>query len=230
VLRDVSIEAQPGETIALVGPTGAGKTSTINLVSRFYDPWEGTVTVDGHDLRDVTYESLHRSMGIVLQDTFIFSGTVEDNIRYGRLDASNEEVVAAAKAVNAHDFIMRFPDGYKTEVQERGSKLSVGQRQLLAFARAILADPRVLILDEATSSVDAYTEMLIQRALEVLLKGRTSIVIAHRLSTIRNADRIYVIDQGQVVEQGSHDELLKQGGLYRQLYEKQFAEAPAVVA
>jgi len=223
VLKNVNIEAKPGETIALVGPTGAGKTSVINLVSRFYDPWEGQVTIDGYNLRDITLNSLHKQMGTVLQDTFIFSGTVSDNIRYGRQEASVEEVIAAAKAVNAHDFILRFPDGYDTQVNERGSKLSVGQRQLIAFARAILADPRILILDEATSSVDAYTEMLIQQALETLLKGRTSIVIAHRLSTIRNADRIYVIDQGQVVEVGTHEQLVASGGLYRTLYEKQFA-------
>jgi len=227
VLQDVNIEARPGETIALVGPTGAGKTSIINLVSRFYDPWEGRVTVDGRDLRDVTMDSLHRQMGIVLQDTFVFSGTIEDNIRYGRLEATDEEILAASKAVNAHEFIMRFPDGYKMQVNERGSKLSVGQRQLIAFARAVLANPRILILDEATSSVDAYTEVLIQEALETLLKGRTSIIIAHRLSTIRNADRIYVIDDGRVVEVGSHAELLAEGGLYKELYEKQFAETEA---
>lgn len=222
VLTEVSIEARPGETIALVGPTGAGKTSVINLVARFYDPWEGRVTIDGYDLREVTLESLHRQMGIVLQDTFIFSGTVADNIRYGRLDATDEDVERAARAVNAHEFIMRLPDGYQTQVNERGSRLSVGQRQLIAFARAILADPRILILDEATSSVDAYTELLIQQALETLLKGRTSIVIAHRLSTIRNADRIYVIDNGRVVETGTHSELVSKGGLYKELYEKQF--------
>ena len=226
VLKNVNIEALPGETIALVGPTGAGKTSIINLVSRFYDPWEGRVTVDGLDLRDVTMASLHSQMGIVLQDTVIFSGTVMDNIRYGRLSATDEEVQAAARAVNAHEFIMRLPDGYMTQVNERGSRLSVGQRQLVSFARAVLADPRILILDEATSSVDAYTEMLIQQALEKLLQGRTSIVIAHRLSTIRNADRIYVIDDGRIVEIGSHDELIARDGLYKDLYEKQFAEAP----
>jgi len=225
VLKNVNIEALPGETIALVGPTGAGKTSIINLVSRFYDPWEGRVMVDGFDLRDMTMASLHSQMGIVLQDTVIFSGTIMDNIRYGRLSATDEEVQAAARAVNAHEFIMRLPDGYMTQVNERGSRLSVGQRQLVSFARAVLADPRILILDEATSSVDAYTEMLIQQALETLLKGRTSIVIAHRLSTIRNADRIYVIDLGEVVQVGSHDELIAQGGLYKELYEKQFAEA-----
>jgi ATP-binding cassette, subfamily B, multidrug efflux pump len=230
ILKKVNIEVSPGETIALVGPTGAGKTSVINMVSRFYDPWDGRVLIDGHDLRDVTQLSLHQQLGIVLQDTFIFSGTIADNIRYGRLEATDDEVIAAAKAVNAHDFIMRFPDGYQTEVQERGSKLSVGQRQLIAFARAILADPKVLILDEATSSVDAYTEMLIQEALDVLLRGRTSIVIAHRLSTIRNATRIYVIDHGEVVQVGSHEALLTAGGLYKDLYEKQFSEVQHIAS
>ena len=200
VLHGVNIEAKPNETIALVGPTGAGKSSIINLLCRFYDVDQGEILVDGMDIRDVTLESLRRNLGIVLQDTFIFSGTVRDNIRYGRLDATDEEIEEAARIVGAHDFISRLPDGYDTEVRERGSRLSVGQRQLLSFARALLADPRILILDEATSSVDAYTEYLIQKALEKLFQGRTSIVIAHRLSTIRNADRIYVIEDGQVAE------------------------------
>lgn len=228
VLHGISLEARPNETIALVGPTGAGKSSIINLLCRFYDVDEGEILVDGIDIRDVTVESLRRNMGIVLQDTFIFSGTVRDNIRYGRLDATDEEVERAAKIVGAHDFIMRLPDGYDTEVRERGSRLSVGQRQLLSFARALLADPRILILDEATSSVDAYTEYLIQKALEKLFEGRTSIVIAHRLSTIRNADRIYVIQDGRVAEVGNHEELMAKGGLYKSLYEKQFAGAPLV--
>ncbi|HHX28696.1 MAG TPA: ABC transporter ATP-binding protein [Firmicutes bacterium] len=228
VLHNVNIEAKPNETIALVGPTGAGKSSVINLLCRFYDVQGGAVVVDGHDVRDVTIQSLRQNLGIVLQDTVLFSGTIRENIRYGRLTATDEEVEEAAKVVGAHDFIMRQPDGYDTEVRERGSRLSVGQRQLLAFARALLADPRILILDEATSSVDAYTELLIQRALEKLFKGRTSIVIAHRLSTIRNADRIYVIDQGRVVEVGNHEELVAEGGLYKSLYEKQFTGAPLV--
>lgn len=228
VLHGISLEARPNETIALVGPTGAGKSSIINLLCRFYDVDEGEILVDGIDIRDVTVESLRRNMGIVLQDMFIFSGTVRDNIRYGRLDATDEEVERAAKIVGAHDFIMRLPDGYDTEVRERGSRLSVGQRQLLSFARALLADPRILILDEATSSVDAYTEYLIQKALEKLFEGRTSIVIAHRLSTIRNADRIYVIQDGRVAEVGNHEELMAKGGLYKSLYEKQFAGAPLV--
>lgn len=228
VLHHVNIEAKPNETIALVGPTGAGKSSIINLLCRFYDVQGGRILVDGVDLRDVTLESLRRNLGIVLQDTFIFSGTVADNIRYGRLDATDEEVEEAARIVGAHDFISRLPEGYQTEVRERGSRLSVGQRQLLSFARALLANPRILILDEATSSVDAYTEFLIQQALEKLFEGRTSIVIAHRLSTIRNADRIYVIENGQVKEVGNHEELIAGDGLYKSLYEKQFTSPPVV--
>ena len=227
VLHGVNIEARPDETIALVGPTGAGKSSVINLLCRFYDIQAGSVKVDGTDIRDVTIQSLRQNLGIVLQDTVIFSGTIRENIRYGRLDATDAEVEEAATIVGAHEFIMRQPEGYDTQVRERGSRLSVGQRQMLAFARALLANPRILILDEATSSVDAYTELQIQRALEKLLKGRTSIVIAHRLSTIRNADRIYVIDQGLVKEVGNHDELIAQGGLYKSLYEKQFVGEPA---
>ncbi|MGE5560368.1 MAG: ABC transporter ATP-binding protein [Chloroflexota bacterium] len=231
VLRGVSIVAKPGQTIALVGPTGAGKSTVINLLTRFYDPQAGSVTIDGHDIRHVTLRSLRRQLGIVLQDTFLFSGTIRDNIRYGRPDATDDQVIEAARAVNAHEFISGLPQGYDTEVQERGNKLSVGQRQLIAFARALLADPAILILDEATSSVDAYTEVLIQRALERLLHNRTAFVIAHRLSTIRNADRIYVIDFGQVVESGTHQELLaKDGGRYRELYEKQFAAETAGIS
>ncbi len=230
VLRDVSLEAQPGQTIALVGPTGAGKTTIINLIPRFFDVEDGAVLVDGYDVRDVTQASLRRQIGIVLQDTFLFSDTVMNNIRYGRLDASDEEVIAAAKLAYAHDFIMALPQGYQTVLGERGTGLSQGQRQLLAIARAVLADPRLLILDEATSSVDTRTERLIQAALEVLLKGRTSFVIAHRLSTIRNADRVYVIDDGRIVEQGTHDELLAAKGFYYDLYMSQFrreARAPS---
>lgn len=226
VLHDVNLEARPGETIALVGPTGAGKSTIISLLCRFYDVTGGAVLIDGVDIRDVAIASLRKHMGIVLQDTFIFSGTIMENIRYGRLDATDEEVKEAARLVGADDFISRLPDGYQTQVGERGSRLSVGQRQLLAFARALLADPRILILDEATSSVDSYTELLIQKALERLLKGRTAFVIAHRLSTIRNADRIYVIDGGRVVQAGTHEELLAQGGLYKELYEKQFSGNP----
>ena len=210
-------------TIALVGPTGAGKTTIINLLSRFYDVAEGSVTIDGHDVRSVTLESLRRQMGVMLQDTFIFSGNVRENIRYGKLDATDEEIVAAAKAVHAHEFIMELPDGYDTVVEERGSTLSAGQRQLIAFARVLLADPRILILDEATSNIDTRTEEALQAGLNHLLKGRTSFIIAHRLSTIENADEICYIDHGQIVEQGNHAELLARHGAYYRLYESQYA-------
>lgn len=223
VLERINLSVDPGRTIALVGQTGAGKSTIINLLSRFYDVSEGRITVDGVDIRDVTQESLHRQLGIVLQDTFLFAGTVGENIRYGRPDATQEEVEAAARAVNAHEFIMKLPEGYDTQVQERGGRLSVGQRQLVSFARAILCNPRIVILDEATSSVDAFTELLIQDALRVLLKGRTSFVIAHRLSTVRQADLIVALHEGRIVETGSHADLLKrEGGVYRHLYEMQF--------
>jgi ABC-type multidrug transport system fused ATPase/permease subunit len=222
VLRHVDLTVEPGETVALVGPTGAGKTSIANLVARFYEVNEGAVCIDGHDVRDVTVESLHRQMGLVPQDPFLFAGSIADNIRFGRPDASDEEVMAAAESANADAFIRNLPDSYETRILEGGVNLSVGQRQLICIARALLVDPRILILDEATSSVDTVTEALIQDALQRLLSGRTAIVIAHRLSTVRNAHRIYVIDDGRVVEQGSHQELLEQGGLYRDLYERQF--------
>lgn len=222
VLKGINLTAKPGETIALVGPTGAGKSSVINLLARFYDPQEGRVLVDGHDIRKVTQQSWRSQLGVVLQDTFLFSGTVRDNIRYGRPTATDAEVEAAAKAVGADEFIARMPQGYDTPVNERGSKLSVGQRQLIAFARALCADPALLILDEATSNIDTYTEALIQNALKTLLKDRTSFVIAHRLSTIRSADRIFFIDDGQVVEEGTHADLLAQGGRYADLYLGQF--------
>lgn len=222
VLRNVSFRVQPGQRVALVGPTGAGKTSIINLVGRFYDPQAGTVRLDGFDLRDVTQASLRRQMAFVLQDTFLFSGTVEENIRYGRPEATLDQCIEAARIIGAHPFIERLPEGYRTQVQERGGKLSVGQRQLVSFARALLADPRILVLDEATSSVDAYTEVVIQKAMDRLLEGRTCIIIAHRLSTVRDADLILVVDDGHIVERGTHGELMSRGGLYRRLYELQF--------
>ncbi len=223
VLRQVSLRAEPGQVVALVGPTGAGKTTIINLLTRFYDVDGGRITIDGRDICEFDREDLRRQLGIVLQDTFLFSGTVMENIRYGRLDASPEEVIAAAKLANADAFIRRLPQGYDTVLSERASNLSQGQRQLLAIARAILADPRILILDEATSSVDTRTEQHIQEAMRRLMAGRTSFVIAHRLSTIREADQILVIHGGEVVERGKHEDLLARGGLYARLYAGQFA-------
>jgi len=222
VLKGVSFSAEPGQTIAIVGPTGAGKTTLINLIPRFYDVSGGAVLIDGLDVRAVTAESLRRQIGIVLQDTFLFSTTVMENIRYGRPEATDEEVVEAARLAYADSFIERLPEGYQTVLGERGSGLSQGQRQLLSIARAALADPRILILDEATSSVDTRTERMIQKALETLLKGRTSFVIAHRLSTIRNADQVLVLDDGKIVERGRHAELLAARGFYYDLYMSQF--------
>lgn len=222
ILDHVSFTVKPGETVALVGPTGAGKSTVVNLVSRFYDIEEGSVMVDGLDVRSVTLESLRKQMGIMLQDTFIFSGTIMDNIKYSRLDATDEEAIEAAKAVRADEFIAAMPEGYFTEVNERGSRLSVGQRQLISFARALLADPRILVLDEATSSIDTKTEMALQEGLQRLLKGRTSFIIAHRLSTIKNADKIMYIENGQIVEKGNHEELMSTDGAYRKLYTAQY--------
>ncbi|MFC2099556.1 ABC transporter ATP-binding protein [Candidatus Bipolaricaulota bacterium] len=222
VLRDVSLRAEPGQTIALVGPTGAGKTTIVNLLSRFYEIERGAARIDGVDIRSATKASLRRQLGVVLQQTFLFAESVMENIRYGRLDATDDEVIEAAKLANADAFIRRLPQGYDTELSERGANLSEGQRQLIAIARAVLADPRILILDEATSSVDTRTEVQIQQALHVLMKGRTSFVIAHRLSTIRNADRVIVIEDGRIVEQGSHDELIAEQGAYHRLYMSQF--------
>ncbi len=224
VLSDVSFSVKEGETIALVGPTGAGKTTIVNLISRFYDIEEGIISVDGHDLTKVSIESLRQQMGVMTQDNFIFSGTVRDNILYGKLDATDEEVIAAAKAVNAHDFIMKLEKGYDTLLKEQGAGLSIGQRQLIAFARTMVSMPKILILDEATSSIDTHTELLVQKGIEALLKGRTSFVIAHRLSTIQNADRIFVIDRGGIIEQGSPKELMEKKGFYYNLYMAQFAE------
>jgi len=224
VLQEINLHILPGETLALVGQTGAGKSTLVKLISRFHDPTQGRILVDGYDLRQVTQNSLRSQMGIVLQDPFLFAGSVAENIRFGRLEASDQEVEAAARAVGAHEFITRLRQGYDTPVEEGGVVLSVGQRQLISFARALLADPRILILDEATSSVDTQTERLIQKALARLLQGRTSFVIAHRLSTVVNADRIVVIQNGRVVEQGSHAELLSQGGFYYHLYSMGFEE------
>lgn len=225
VLENVSFKADPGETIALVGPTGAGKTTIVNLISRFYDVTGGHVRIDGYDTRDVTLESLRKQMGVMTQDTFLFTGTIRENICYGRMDASEEEMIAAAKAVNAHDFIMKTENGYDTRISERSSGLSIGQRQLLAFARTMLSDPRILILDEATSSIDTHTELLVQSGIEAMLKNRTSFIIAHRLSTIRSADRIFYIDDKNIVEAGNHQELMCKKGAYYRLYESQFEEA-----
>jgi ATP-binding cassette subfamily B protein/subfamily B ATP-binding cassette protein MsbA len=223
ILRGVTLHAEPGERVALVGETGAGKSTVIRLISRFFDVSDGAVKIDGHDIRNVTQSSLRSQLGIVLQDPFLFKGTIAENIRYGKLDATDEEVMSAAESVGAHDFIMRLADGYQTDVGENGVNLSGGQRQLISFARALLADPRILILDEATSSVDTATEKIIEHGVEQLMQGRTSFVIAHRLSTIVSADKIVVMDRGKIVEMGKHDELLAQRGRYFNLYTMQWA-------
>ncbi|MCQ2496605.1 MAG: ABC transporter ATP-binding protein/permease [Lachnospiraceae bacterium] len=224
VLNNVSFKVAAGETIALVGPTGAGKTTVVNLIARFYDICAGRLLIDGKDIRDITVDSLRSKMGIMTQDNFLFTGTVRDNIRYGRLDATDEEIEAAAKAVSAHEFITKLENGYDTEIKERGAGLSAGQRQLIAFARTMVSNPSILILDEATSSIDTHTEQLVQQGIESLLKGRTSFVIAHRLSTIRNADRIFVVDKGGIVESGSPAELMAKKGEYYKLYMAQKRE------
>ena len=221
VLNDVSFSIKPGETIALVGPTGAGKTTIVNLISRFYDIQEGIIRIDDYDVKTVTIESLRSQMGIMTQDNFLFTGTIRENIRYGKLDATEEEIIEAAKAVHAHDFICQLEKGYDTVLTERGGGLSVGQKQLLAFARTMVSKPNILILDEATSSIDTHTELLVQEGIDALLKGRTSFVIAHRLSTIQKADRIFVIDHGGIVEQGTVTELLEKKGAYYRLHTAQ---------
>jgi ABC-type multidrug transport system fused ATPase/permease subunit len=225
VLHDINLHIYPGETIALVGSTGAGKSTFVSLVSRFYEVTKGSVSIDGNDIRKVTQESLRQQIGMVLQEPFLFSGTIKDNITYGRERVADEEVYTATKAVGAHDFIMRLEKGYDTFLQERGSNLSQGQRQLISFARAVLANPRILILDEATANIDTQTEILIQRALKNILKDRTSLVIAHRLSTIHDANRVVVLDAGKIVEIGSHQELIAKGGLYHHLYTMSYAYA-----
>ena len=222
VLQNVSFSVKPGENIALVGPTGAGKTTIVSLISRFYEVSSGRILIDDNDISKVSIESLRSQMGVMTQDNFLFSGTIKDNIRYGKLDATDEEIINAAKAVHAHDFIMKLEKGYDSEISERGSRLSNGQRQLLAFARTMVSNPGILILDEATSSIDTHTEILVQKGIEAMLKGRTSFVIAHRLSTIKNANRIFVIDKGGIIESGSHDELMEKKGAYYELYAAQF--------
>jgi ATP-binding cassette subfamily B multidrug efflux pump len=221
VLSKVTFDATPGQTVALLGATGSGKTTIINLLPRFYDPAEGQITIDGHDLRDVTIDSLRKQIGIVLQETNLFSGTIRDNIAFGRSDATDEEVIAAAKAAAAHDFILEFPEGYATPVGERGSTLSGGQKQRIAIARALLLDPHILVLDDSTSSVDLVTEAKIQHALDRLMKGRTSFVIAQRISTVLNADQILVLDRGVVVARGTHEDLMEYSEIYAQIYQSQ---------
>ncbi len=223
VLKNLNFEIKPGETVALVGPTGSGKTSTTALLHRFYDIWEGEIRIGGKDIRDVTQDSLGDTVAMVLQEPFLFTGTVFENIRYHKLDATQQEVETAAKAVGAHDFIKKLPDGYNTILGQRGGSLSIGQRQLISFARAIVADAKILVLDEATANIDSFTERQIQEALAVMLEGRTGIVIAHRLATVRGADRIMVLQDGEIIETGSHDELMVMDGMYHRLYTLNYA-------
>ncbi len=230
VLHGLNLHVEPGQTVAIVGPTGAGKSTIISLLTRFYEVLDGSVLIDGHDIRDVTQASLRQQIGVVPQDPFLFTGTVRENIRYGRLEASDEEVVEAARVVGAHELILRLPEGYDTPIRERGRNLSVGQRQLISFARALLSDPRILILDEATANIDTFTELLVQEGLNRLLHGRTAFVIAHRLSTIKNADCIIVLQSGRIIEQGRHDELLKQKGQYAKLYAMGFRSQSQMVS
>ncbi len=225
ILHDVSFKVKSGETIALVGPTGAGKTTIVSLISRFYNVKNGAVLVDGYDISKVTIQSLRSQLGIMTQDNYLFSGTIRDNIKYGRPDATDREMLEASKAVHAHDFISKLENGYDTVITERGGGLSNGQRQLVAFARTLLTDPKILILDEATSSIDTKTEILVQQGIGELLKTRTSFIVAHRLSTIRNADRIFVIDDGGILEEGDHDSLMAKKGAYYDLYSAQYVSA-----
>ncbi|MEM3026515.1 MAG: ATP-binding cassette domain-containing protein [Thermoproteota archaeon] len=224
VVRNISFTLTKGRKLAIVGPTGAGKSTIINLLARFYDPNEGRILVNGHDLRRIPISSWRAKLSIVLQDSFLFPMSVKENIRFGKPDASDEDVMAAAKAIGAHEFIVKLPDGYDYMIQEGSSNISIGQRQMISFARTLLANPELLVLDEATSSVDPYTELLIQRALRKLLKGRMAIIIAHRLSTIRLCDEIIVINNGVIVEKGTHEELMQKGGLYSSFYRLQFIE------
>jgi len=228
ILKDVNFKVSPGETIAIVGPTGSGKTTIINLIARFYDVTDGEVKIDGLNIKQIKQASLRKKVGVMLQEPFIFSGTIAENIKYAKEDASDEEVIAVSKAVGAHEFISKMKDGYESQVNERGAGLSIGQKQLIAFARVLLADPEILILDEATASVDTHTEVLLQKAIDKILEGRTSFVIAHRLSTIRNADKIMVVQQGRIVEMGTHDELLAKKGVYYNLYNVQYKFLKAV--
>jgi ATP-binding cassette subfamily B protein len=230
ILNDITFHADPGQVVALIGPTGSGKSTVTNLIPRFYNVTAGRILVDGHNIQDVTVHSLRRQIGIVLQDPFLFSQTIQENIAYGRSDASDDDVIVAAKAARAHDFITSFPEGYDTRVGERGVTLSGGQKQRVAIARALLADPRILILDDSTSSVDTETEHLIQQALAELMRGRTTFVIAQRLLTLKSADCILVLDKGEIVERGTHDELLQHNGLYRQIYDLQLRDQEEFVA
>ena len=224
VLKNISFSLKQNMKLAIVGPTGAGKSTIINLLTRFYDPDEGVIKIDGHDIRDIKLASLRSKMSIVLQDSFLFPISIRENIRFAKLDASDEEIVAAAKSVGAHEFIMKLPNDYDYQVQESSSNISIGQRQLISFARTLVANPEILVLDEATSSVDAYTELVIQNALKTLMQNRMTIIIAHRLSTVRLCDEILIIDQGRIVERGTHEQLMHNGGLYSSFYRLQFRE------
>ena len=227
IINDFSIDVKPGQRVAIVGPTGAGKTTIVKLLMRFYELNSGSILIDGHDIKEFTRDELRKVFGMVLQDTWLFNGSIMDNIRYGNLKATNQEIINASKLAHAHHFVRTLNEGYNTEINEEGSNISQGQKQLLTIARAILSDPKILILDEATSSVDTRTEILIQQAMDNLMKGRTSFIIAHRLSTIKNADVILVMKDGDIIEQGNHEELLNKNGFYAELYNSQFENGEA---